>query len=276
MNTQVIAEIGWNHMGRMELAESMIQEAAAAGANFAKFQTWSAKNLKPGPWDTDGRRQIYEQAELSREDHFTLKDLCQKNGIEFLTSCFNEKDVDLIAELSDKVKIPSTEITNIPMLKKVANKFKTIIMSTGASTIEEVCTALNYFRNNEVFLLHCVSTYPCNYDEAKLSKIKKLKNIANQHLLWEAEVKVGYSGHCYGIYDALSSLEFGAEMIEKHFTIDHNLPGRDNKFAILPAELKMLCDYIKYRPQMWEWDQKTEYLDKEKEARDVYRGRWSG
>ena len=93
---KLIAEIGWNHMGNIKLAEKMIDEAKKAGADFAKFQTWQVKNLKSGPWDKDGRREIYKKAELKKEDYNVLLKICKKNKIKFLTSLFNEKDFELI------------------------------------------------------------------------------------------------------------------------------------------------------------------------------------
>ena len=121
--TQIIAEIGWNHMGDMDLARQMIVAAKECGADYAKFQTWHISNLKEGPWDKDGRRQIYEKAELTKEKHYTLLKICKEVGIQFLTSVFNENDVEFIASLTDKIKIPSTEMDNIPLIKTVIKHF---------------------------------------------------------------------------------------------------------------------------------------------------------
>ena len=124
---KLIAEIGWNHMGNIKLAEKMIIEAKKSGADYAKFQTWRVENLKNGPWDNDGRRQIYEKAELKKEDYKTLLKICKKNKIKFLTSLFNEQDYELISSLGLKeIKIPSPENRNQSLLKFCAKKFKTI------------------------------------------------------------------------------------------------------------------------------------------------------
>ena len=105
---KIIAEIGWNHMGNISLAEKMIKAASKSGADYAKFQTWRVKNLKPGPWDKDGRREIYKKAELSKEDYLKLNKICKKYKINFLTSLFNHLDFELIKKLNlKKIKIPS-------------------------------------------------------------------------------------------------------------------------------------------------------------------------
>lgn len=115
METQIIAEIGWNHMGDMNLAKKMINLASESGCKFAKFQTWSVDRLKKGSWDFDGRRQIYENAELTIEQHILLKNYCKSKGIAFLSSAFSLKDAELLKEIGCKeIKIPSFECTNIP------------------------------------------------------------------------------------------------------------------------------------------------------------------
>lgn len=287
---QVIAEIGWNHMGDMALAEKMIVEAANAGADFAKFQSWSVKNLKPGPWDTDGRRQIYEKAELSEQMHKDLMRICGDNDIQFLTSVFCKEDAEKVANLGcKKVKIPSPEIANIPLIQFANEYFDEVFISCGAANYEEIETALNILglprlditipdnEDEEPFseenyvnttLLHCVSSYPCPFDKVNLPRITRLKE-----KFGAPKVGFGYSGHGEGIYDALASLEYRVEVIEKHFTTDKNLPGRDNKFAILPHELKYLCDYIQHRWQMT-LGHSDPYAACEEEVRNVYRGRW--
>ena len=116
--TKIIAEIGWNHMGDMNLAEKMIVSAASNGADICKFQTWSVKNIKPGPWDTDGRKEIYKKAELSKEQHYYLKGICESNNVSFLTSIFNINDIDFLSTLNPSmIKIPSHEIGNFNLVK---------------------------------------------------------------------------------------------------------------------------------------------------------------
>ena len=136
---KIIAEIGWNHMGNISLAKKMIFQAKKGGADICKFQTWSEKNLKPGPWDTDGRREIYKKAELTLEKHILLKNYCKKIGIKFLSSVFSLKDLELLYKTgSQEIKIPSHEIYNINLIKKASKKFKRVYVSTGASNWNEI------------------------------------------------------------------------------------------------------------------------------------------
>jgi sialic acid synthase SpsE len=262
----IIAEIGWNHMGDMDLAEKMIVSAKSSGATYAKFQTWSVDNLKSGSWDNDGRLDIYNKAELSDDDHRFLKECCDTNDIKFLTSCFSIKSVDLISTLTDAVKIPSTELNNLDLIRACSESFDRLFVSTGASTLHEVELAVDILNNaNCSFtLLHCVSSYPCEFKNANMKRINDLKRYS---------INVGYSGHCFGIHDAIYSLEFGVDVIEKHFTTDRNLPGRDNQFAIIESELKELCSYVDNRDIMG-MHYGIDYLPCETDMRENYRGRW--
>ena len=159
----LIAEIGWNHMGNLNLAEKMIKASKDSGADYAKFQTWRVKNLKNGPWDHDGRRQIYKKAELSEDDYFKIFRMCKKYKIKFLTSIFNLEDYYLIKKLNLKtIKIPSPENRNVELLKFCNKKFKNIFLSTGAAKITEIRKSFKFFNKNKYLnLMHCVSSYPC-------------------------------------------------------------------------------------------------------------------
>ena len=263
--TEVIAEIGWNHMGDMVLAKEMVSAAAEAGADYAKFQTWSVSRLKAGPWDDDGRREIYIKAELKEDQHFELKEYCNSKSIKFMSSVFSIPDAELLNRvMRDYVKIPSAESRNKKILEYVNKNFKKVFISTGTSTIEEVKNSINLLDNVEVVLLHCVSSYPCDFNQSNLPRIKHLRSICDS---------IGYSDHVQGIDTAMTSLEFDLAVIEKHFTIDNDLPGRDNKFAILPDELRHLINYIKNRTLSL-IDSGPDYLDSENEVRNIYSGRF--
>ena len=266
METNIIAEIGWNHMGDMELAKKMIKSAYEAGADYAKFQTWSTKNLKSGPWDTDGRLELYEKAQLSIEQHYVLRDYCNQLGINFLTSIFNHNDAEWLSELSNNcIKIPSMEIQNLDIINAVDGKFDVVIISTGASSWEEILNAKKNIKNSKLHLMHCVSSYPTQAKNVNLPRMKKLNEIHSH---------VGYSGHLKGINDAIASLHFNPTFIEKHFTIDNNLPGRDNQFSITPIELKSLVDY-KNDFELMNRDLGHEMQEIESDVNINYRGRWS-
>lgn len=262
---KIIAEVGWNHLGDIEIAKKMIDAAADSGADYCKFQTWSVKNLKEGPWDSDGRRELYCKAELSYEDHHNLKNYCKSKNIKFLTSIFNIKDIEFLKKITPEIiKIGSPEISNLELIKKSLENFDKVILSTGAAKWSEILNLKKLPNLNRLILLHCVSSYPCNSNNINMPRMKDLKEIT--------EI-VGYSGHYQGIDDALLAICNGAEFIEKHFTIDKNLPGKDNKISILPNDLKFIVDFKNNIEKM------QNYLGKEIQECEkdtlLTRGRWS-
>tara|TARA_B100001093_G_C26711792_1_gene963753 strand:+ start:171 stop:971 length:801 start_codon:yes stop_codon:yes gene_type:complete len=264
---KIIAEIGWNHCGDINLAKKMIKSAKENGADYAKFQTWSTSRLKNGSWDDDGRREIYEKAELSEENHIELINYCEESNILFLSSVFSIKDAELLIKLGcNTVKIPSFESRNKDLIKFCNDNFDTIIMSGGTSTFDEIKASVNLISKSDLFLMHCVSVYPGEYFEANLPKMKMLALIND---------KVGLSDHIQGVESSKIAIGEGAVIIEKHFTIDRDLPGRDNKFSILPDQLKDLSDFIKNRELMLK-DQGVGYNEKENDSRQNYTGRFNG
>ena len=266
MKTKTIAEIGWNHMGDMTLAKEMISAAAESGADFAKFQTWSVDNLKSGPWDNDGRLEIYKKAGLTPDQHSELAEYCKTKKIKFLTSIFNINDSEWLPSVSKEfIKVPSHEVNNKELMKKIDGLFNNIIVSTGAASWNEVKKIPSCVKKSKLTLLHCVSAYPCPPEKVNLPRIIELKKINKS---------VGYSGHFFGIDDAIASLAYEVEFIEKHFTIDRKLPGRDNQFAILPEQMKVLTDYCKNNIDM-NLDHGLDLQECEQDIVDNYRGRWS-
>jgi N,N'-diacetyllegionaminate synthase len=264
---KVIAEIGWNHCGDLGLAKKMILAAKQNGATYAKFQSWSVERLKPGAWDDDGRRKIYEKAELTRERHIDLITYCNQVGIKFLSSVFSIKDAELLIDLGVKdVKIPSFESRNHELIKFCDRNFELIFMSTGTSLFKEIEESISFVKNSKFYILHCVSTYPCSPSIANLPRIKALKSLG---------FAVGYSDHIEGVESAKIAIGEGAEVIEKHFTIDNNLPGRDNKFAILPHQMKDLTDFIKIRNEMLVFHG-NDFHESELDSRNNYTGRFNG
>jgi len=263
---KIIAEIGWNHLGDMNIAKEMIKSASSIGADYCKFQTWSVKNLKKGSWDNDGRRELYNKAELSKDMHLELKDYCNQNKTKFLTSIFNVKDVEFLSNLTPElIKIGSPEVYNIELIKKCLESFDQVILSTGAAKWEEILKLKELPNLNKLILLHCVSSYPCKPENINLPRMIELKKIVK---------RVGYSGHYPGIDDAIIAICNGAEFIEKHFTINKDLPGRDNKFSISPGELKSLIDFKKNYLAMQEY-KGLELQDCEKDIYELVRGRWN-
>jgi sialic acid synthase SpsE len=264
---KVIAEIGWNHCGDMELAKEMILAAKESGATYAKFQSWSVSRLKSGAWDEDGRREIYKKAELTKERHLELIEYCNKVGIKFLSSVFGIRDAELLVELGVKeVKIPSFESRNQELINYCDANFDTVFMSTGTSTLKEIEKSTGQVKLSDFHLLHCVSTYPCSASIANLPRMNALKRL---------NFPVGYSDHIQGVESAKVAIGEGARVIEKHFTIDNDLPGRDNKFAVLPVQMKDLTDYLQMREEMLNYHGE-DFQQSELDSRNNYTGRFDG
>jgi len=263
---KLIAEIGWNFIGDMKLAKEMIIAAKESGADYAKFQTWSTNDLKSGAWDNDGRIDLYKKAELSPEKHQELKEYCDKYEIEFLTSVFNKKYFKFLKELNLKsIKIASMEINNKPLIDEAKEIYNQVFISTGATKLSELEKISNDLKGEQFVMFHCVSSYPTPAKNVNLPRIDYLKKYFS---------RIGYSGHYKGVTDAIAALDYDVEFIEKHFTIDNNLPGRDNQFSILPQEMKILSDYRDNKEDMNK-NLGPEMQDIELDVHKNMRQRWS-
>ena len=266
-NIILIAEIGWNHLGNLDLAEKMIIEAAKNGADICKFQSWDPADLKKGDWDNDGRKEIYKKAALSINDHQKLKSICDKYSVKFMTSIFHEKFITIAKDLDKTIsKIPSHEVHNEKLVKKMVESFDITLISTGASYWKEILNYKELFNSGKLIPMHCVSSYPCIDENINLPRINKIKEISQTY---------GYSGHLKNINDAIAAICFGCQYIEKHFTIDKSLPGRDNLNAILPKELKELYNF-KLSFQKMNIDRGNDLQNEELDIYNNYRGRWGG
>ncbi|WP_419659015.1 N-acetylneuraminate synthase family protein [Desulfosarcina variabilis] len=237
----IIVDIGVNHEGSINIAKRLIKEAYLAGANAVKFQSYKAEKLasvySPAYWDTKKEKSKSQFELFKKYDNFGeneynhLASYCNKMGINFLSTPFDLDAVDYLSHLVPAFKIASADITNVPLLRKVALTGKPLIISTGASTIDEISIAKNIIYdcgNQNIALLHCILNYPTDYSNAQLCQIKVLQNAFPDCL-------IGYSDHIIPDY-SLSSLEvaffLGACIIEKHFTFDKSLPGNDHYHAI--------------------------------------------
>lgn len=236
-----IAEIGLNHNGDFELACKMIEAAANAGANVAKFQSLKAESLLAGDvldqsFDSFGFsdvktvRDFFSKVELSNEFHARLNDHCQKVGIEFMSTPFDFESVNVLQSLNVKrIKIASCDLTYYPLLKKAAALGLPMLLSTGGSTLDEIRATVDWLRtlnNAPICLLHCISLYPTPPELANLCAIRELKRITG--------LEVGFSDHTEGIHMSLAAIALGATVIERHFTIDRSLPGPDQGLSLEP------------------------------------------
>ena len=263
----IIAEIGWNFLGNLDLAKQMIDRASEAGCTYIKFQIWNPKNLVEGPWDNDGRREIYNKAYLDKDRYTELYNYCNKKKLICFASVFDDDGYKILKSVSTKfIKIPSVEAYDVDLIKRSLNDFENVIVSTGALKKKELDDLIKLNNYKNLTLLHCVSSYPLNYENINFEKFHYIKRKFNN---------VGYSGHAEGIEDALYALSHGATIIEKHFTIDNSLEGRDNKFAILPFQLKIICEFEK-KIKLIKKNKKENYgLQKiEEDVYSNYRGRW--
>ena len=248
----IIAEAGVNHNGDIELAKRLIDIAKDAGADSVKFQTFKAEDIVTQKAEkaeyqketTDLEESQYEmlkKLELSEEEFRELADYAKKRGILFLSSPFDKESVDLLFELgAPAFKIGSGEITNFPLLKYISKKGKPVILSSGMSTLGEVEDALNVIKRegiDDIILLHCVSNYPATIEDVNLRAMDTLKQAF--------KIPIGFSDHTLGITISIAAASLGAVVIEKHFTVDKNLPGPDHLASIEPNELKEMVEAIR-------------------------------
>jgi N-acetylneuraminate synthase len=248
----VIAEAGVNHNGDLDMALQLVDAAAAAGADAVKFQTFianrvisasapKAKYQLQTTCATESQLDMIRPLQLSPQAHRELSDYSQERGVLFMSTPFDEDSVDLLDELGVPVfKIGSGEITNWPFLEYIARIGKPIILSTGMSYLSEVDEAVRVIRNagcRQLLLLHCVSNYPAAPDDANLR--------AMETMMRAFQVPVGYSDHTPGIEVSLAATALGACVIEKHFTLDKNLPGPDHRASLEPSELAALIKGVR-------------------------------
>lgn len=254
-HTLVIAEAGVNHNGSIELAKQLVDKAVEAGADYVKFQTFNAaklvtktarqadyqqKNMGGGG---DSQYQMLKKLELSPEEHGILTDYCREKGIKFFSTAFDLDSIDFLDSLHLNLwKIPSGEITNYPYIKKIAQKQGNVILSTGMSTADDIQHAVDVLlrwgkSKEQITILHCNTEYPTPFEDVNLRAMQTIKE--------RFGTKVGYSDHTRGIEVPVAAVALGATVIEKHFTLDRNLPGPDHKASLEPEELKAMVSAIR-------------------------------
>jgi N,N'-diacetyllegionaminate synthase len=248
----IIAEAGVNHNGSLDLALQLVDAAKASGADAVKFQTFRADQLatraahkaayqERTTAESETQFEMLQRLELDTAAHRRIIKHCGESGIQFLSSPFDIRSVDLLDSLDVPLyKVPSGEITNFPFLRRLAQKGRPIILSTGMSTLGEVEEAVQVLRNagaKQLTLLHCVTEYPAPYGEVNLRAMWTLKQAFG--------LPVGYSDHTPGIEISIAATAMGAEVIEKHFTLDRSLPGPDHAASLEPSELKEMVTAIR-------------------------------
>lgn len=247
----IIAEIGANHNGDMELARQMIDSAKACGADAAKFQSWSPSSLiareeydRNQTYDDSPKKhfgslkEMVEKYYLRPEQHRELKEYCDSVGIDFCSTPFAPEEVDLLNNLDVPYhKVASMDVNNLGLLSSIAASGKPVLLSTGMSTlgeIEQAITTIEEEGNSRIVLLHCISIYPPAYEDIHLRNIEMLRNTFGY--------PVGFSDHTFGFSIPLASVALGSCLIEKHFTTDKTLPGWDHEISADPYELKIIVE----------------------------------
>ncbi len=261
-HTIIIAEAGVNHNGSLQRAREMVKAAARAGADYVKFQTAvpelvissiapKAEYQKELTGEEESQLDMCRAIHLPLSDYAELKDLCAQEGIGFMSTPFDLVSIDCLRDLGqDWMKVPSGEITNLPYLRKIAEAGIPVIISTGMSQMEEIEDALKILTGShpgypsksrltadDIIVLHCNTQYPTPYEDVNLLAMNTMRD--------RFGVRVGYSDHTRGIEVPIAAAALGAEVVEKHFTLDRNLPGPDHKASLEPDELAAMVSAIR-------------------------------
>ena len=254
MKTLIIAEAGVNHNGDMAIARQLIAAAKSAGADIVKFQTFKTGSLvtksaekaeyqKSTTGSSENQFDMIRKLELSQADHEMLIDECQRQGIRFFSTAFDAESFDMLVSLGlDQVKIPSGELTNLPLLKYMTRLGMPVMLSTGMATLGEIEAAIEEIElagtpRDRITVLHCTTEYPAPMVDVNLRAMAGMKAALG--------VEVGYSDHTPGIEIPIAAVALGARVIEKHFTLDRTLPGPDHKASLEPHELKAMVEAIR-------------------------------
>ena len=253
----IIAEAGVNHNGKLDLALKLVDIAKESGSDAIKFQTFKANKLASKEADkaqyqketTDSKEsqvEMLKKLELSYDEFRQVKEYCIKKEVEFISTPFDLESADFLNELNvNTYKIGSGDLTNYPLLRKVAKTGKKMILSTGMSNMDEVEDSVKYVLKNgckELVVLHCISNYPTKNEDLNLFAIKTMKDKLSTI---KSDIEIGFSDHTQGIDASVYSVCTGATYIEKHFTIDKNMEGPDHRASLSPEELNLFVKKIR-------------------------------
>jgi len=250
-STYIIAEAGVNHNGSIEIALELIKKAKEIGADCVKFQTFKTEeivtlsapkaNYQLKVTDKDETQfEMLKKLELSQDSFKLLKDECDKIGIDFMSTPYSIRDLELLDGIGVRTfKIASGQLTEHYFLKKIAEKNKPIILSTGMGTLKEVSKAVKIIKkiNSDITVLHCTTNYPSLIEDSNINAMLTIKEFCN--------VRVGYSDHVIDNYACYAAVSLGAEVIEKHFTLDKQMEGPDHSCSLNPLEFKTLINGIR-------------------------------
>lgn len=247
----IIAEAGVNHNGDINLARQLVDKAKETGADIIKFQTFKLDSIvskfaemadyqKDNIGIVESQKEMLKKITLPYEAFWELYKYCNKKDIQFLSTPFDIESIYFLNDMVSFWKIPSGEVTNYPYLVEIAKTGKPVVMSTGMCELQEIDESIKVLKTNgttDITLLHCNTQYPTPYKDVNLRVMETLRN--------RYKVKVGYSDHTKGIEVPIAAVALGAEVIEKHFTLDKNLPGPDHKASLEPKELAAMVSSIR-------------------------------
>lgn len=246
----IIAEAGVNHNGDIRLAKKLCDVAKEAGANAVKFQTWKTEQLITRSVQTaeyqkittkeNSQYKLLKNLELSFKNFREISQYCNKIGIMFLSTPGDTESLEFLNSLNmDAFKIGSDDMDNLPLIKHTAEKRKPVLISTGMSTMKEVKETLNFTKkfNDKIILLHCTSNYPADIKDINMKAVSSIKN--------KLHVLTGYSDHTTNIWIPLVAVCLGCTVIEKHLTLDHNLPGPDHKSSLQINDFMQMVKLIR-------------------------------
>ena len=236
-STYIIAEIGDNHLGKLNLAEKMIKAASSSGASAVKFQTFVPEEII---FKNSKDYDLIKNTSLKKEEYIKLQKISKHYKVDFFSTPFDPDSFKLLESIRvSHYKIASCDLNNFILLNLISKTRKPVILSTGMANTKEIEKSFNFLKKKKIktFLLHCIALYPTDSDKVNLGFIDTLKNIAG----W----KVGFSDHTKGIDAAALAVCKGAKIIEKHFTIDNKLPGADNELSLNPRNMRKFVDKIR-------------------------------
>lgn len=242
-----IAEIGINHNGSLEIAKKLIDEAVLAGCSAVKFQKRTPELCVPfdqrdiqrdTPWGRMSYMDYRYRVEFEVEAYTEIDRYCRAKGIDWLASCWDEAAVDFIEQFDPPFyKAASAALTDLPLLRKMKNTGKPLMLSTGMSTMQEIDLAVEMLGTNQLLIAHSTSAYPCPLPELNLSMISTL-----QH--WFPGIPIGYSGHETGLATTVAAVALGATFVERHFTLDRAMWGSDQAASVEPTGMRRLVKDI--------------------------------
>lgn len=250
--TYVIAEIGINHNGDLEIAKQMIDAAAFAGVDAVKFQKRTPeictppeqqKQMRETPWGYITYLDYRYKVEFGVDEYREIDRHCREKGIDWMVSVWDEPSVDFMEQFDTPAyKLPSASLTDLDLIRKVRLTNKTLILSSGMSTMEQICKAVKVADGENLGLMHCTSAYPCEPDELNLRMVETLRHEF-------PNIPVGYSGHEVGLVPSAVAVALGACMVERHLTLDRAMWGSDQAASVEPGGFRKLVKYIRVTEQ---------------------------